>query len=69
MQLSSITPFAALLGIWFAFPLSVFAQGDLFLSPTRVVFEGSDRTQEVLVVNSGQDTSSFTVSFMEYDIG
>lgn len=68
MQLSSITPFAALLGIWFAFPLSVFAQGDLFLSPTRVVFEGSDRTQEVLVVNTGQDSAIFTVSFMEYHI-
>ena len=42
--------------------------GDLFLSPTRVVFEDSDRTQEVLVVNTGQDSALFTVSFIEYHI-
>ncbi len=53
---------------WLIFPFIANAQGDLFLSPTRVVFEGSDRTQEVLVVNTGQDSAIFSVSFVEYHI-
>lgn len=43
-------------------------QGDLFLSPTRVVFDGRDMTQEVLLLNTGQDSAVFTASFLEYHI-
>ena len=67
-MLPKISVLTALPWAWLLFPISAVAQGDLFLSPTRIIFEGSDRTQEVLVVNTGQDSAHFTVSFIEYHI-
>ncbi|MFV8282227.1 molecular chaperone [Christiangramia marina] len=42
------------------------AQGDLMIMPKRVVFDGNQRSQEVNLVNTGTDTASYAISFIQY---
>jgi len=42
-----------------------FAQGDLLVSPTRIVFEGKKLNQEIVLVNTGRDTAIYNVSFIQ----
>src|SRR6056297_1898305 len=44
---------------------NAFTQGDLLLSPTRIVFEGNKQNQELVLVNTGSDTSTYVVSFIQ----
>ena len=44
---------------------SVKAQGNLLISPRRVVFDGEKRSQELNLANTGKDTAKYVVSFME----
>jgi P pilus assembly chaperone PapD len=41
------------------------AQGDLFVNPKRVVFEGQKRFQEINLANIGTDTARYIMSFIE----
>jgi hypothetical protein len=41
------------------------AQGDLLLYPKRIVFEGSKRTQELNLANSGKDTARYILSVVQ----
>lgn len=42
------------------------AQGNLIILPRRVVFEGSKRTQELNVANTGRDTAKYLISVLQY---
>ncbi|MFD2518636.1 molecular chaperone [Salinimicrobium flavum] len=42
------------------------AQGDLMIMPKRVVFDGSQRSQEINLANTGQDTAIYAISFINY---
>ena len=42
------------------------AQGDLLISPLRIVFEGQRRSQEINLANVGKDTASYTISVVDY---
>ncbi|MCB9014284.1 MAG: molecular chaperone [Lentimicrobiaceae bacterium] len=42
------------------------AQGDLLITPRRVVFEGSKQSQELTLANTGIDTARYNVSFVQY---
>lgn len=42
------------------------AQSDLLITPYRVVFEGNKRIEEVSLANTGQDTSRYNISFLQY---
>ncbi len=44
----------------------VFAQGDLLVTPRRIVFEGSKQSQEITLANTGSDTARYNVSFVQY---
>lgn len=58
-----------LLAILFALTLfsnSSFAQGNLLITPRRVVFEGNKQSQELTLANTGADTAKYTVSFVQY---
>ncbi len=50
--------------------LSMFsrAQGDLLITPTRVVFEGNKQKTELNLVNIGKDTATYSVSFLQYNM-
>ena len=42
----------------------VFALGQLMVSPTRVVFEGNERTKQITLINNGSEEGRFRVSFV-----
>jgi len=42
-----------------------FAQGNLLVTPVRVVFEGPKRAEELNLANSGKDTARYLISFVE----
>ena len=41
------------------------AQGDLMIYPKRVVFDGSKKSQEINLANSGKDTARYILSFVQ----
>jgi P pilus assembly chaperone PapD len=47
-------------------PSGVKAQGNLLITPRRVVFDGTKRVQELNLANTGQDTAKYNVSIIQY---
>lgn len=45
---------------------SVLAQGNLLITPRRVVFEGQKRSQDLNLANTGTDTAKYNVSIVQY---
>ena len=43
-----------------------YAQGDLLITPRRVVFEGNKQKEELSLINIGKDTSTYSISFRQY---
>jgi len=73
--ISGIPPFKGLKGVLFLIILAAFvsldsgnlkAQGNLLITPRRVVFEGNKRTEDLNLANTGQDTATYNVSLVEY---
>jgi hypothetical protein len=44
------------------------AQGDLLVSPVRVIFEGNKQKEEISLVNVGNDSATYSVSFLQYNM-
>jgi hypothetical protein len=44
------------------------AQGDLLITPTRVVFEGNKQKETLNIVNTGKDTATYSISFVQYNM-
>lgn len=42
------------------------AQGNLLITPRRVVFEGSKKAQELNLANTGGDTATYNISLIQY---
>lgn len=47
-------------------PVFSMAQGDLLITPRRVVFEGNKQIEEITLANTGQDTAFYSISFLQY---
>ena len=47
-------------------PLFSVAQGDLLVTPRRVVFEGNKQIEEITLANTGQETAFYSISFLQY---
>jgi P pilus assembly chaperone PapD len=47
------------------FPYDSMAQGDLLITPRRVVFEGSKRSMDLNLANTGKDTATYAISLMQ----
>jgi P pilus assembly chaperone PapD len=47
-------------------PFFSMAQGDLLITPRRVVFEGNKQIEEITLANTGQDTAFYSISFLQY---
>jgi len=60
MRLIHLLLFIALLS-----PLFTSAQGNLLITPMRVVFEGQKRIQELNLANTGNDTARYVISLIE----
>jgi P pilus assembly chaperone PapD len=62
----SLLIFLALLsGFSFFFNADASAQGDLLITPRRVVFEGSRRSLDINLANTGQDTATYAISLIQ----
>jgi P pilus assembly chaperone PapD len=48
-----------------AFLSSASAQGNLLVTPKRVVFEGSKRSEELNLANIGKDSATYDISFVQ----
>ena len=44
------------------------AQGDLLITPTRVIFDGNKQKEELNLVNTGNDTAIYSISFLQYNM-
>lgn len=63
--------FTLRIGLYFVllgmgFPSTAFGQGDLMVFPKRIVFDGSTRTINLNVANTGNDTARYALSFLQY---
>ena len=56
---------AGLLGFVTFFPGETNAQGDLMITPRRVVFDGSKRSMDMNLANTGQDTAIYAISLVQ----
>lgn len=41
------------------------AQGDLLVTPTRVVFEGNKQMEELNLLNMGKDTATYSITYVQ----
>lgn len=65
--MSIIRPFVlAFIALSTLFTSGAFAQGNLLITPRRVVFDGTRRVMELNLANTGQDTSKYNVSIIQY---
>ncbi len=60
--INTICAFIACLALTTSF--NVLALGQLMVSPTRVVFEGNERTKQISLINNGSETGRFRISFV-----
>jgi hypothetical protein len=44
------------------------AQGDLLITPKRIVFEGNKQKETLNLANMGKDTATYSISFMQYNM-
>jgi P pilus assembly chaperone PapD len=61
-----ILKFVSIVTLLFLSLSQSFAQGNLLITPRRVVFEGNKQSQELTLANTGSDTAKYTVSFVQY---
>jgi P pilus assembly chaperone PapD len=47
---------------------NVHALGQLMVSPTRIVFEGNERTKQINLINNGSEIGRFRISFVRRDM-
>jgi len=47
------------------FPVHILAQGNLLITPRRVVFEGSKRSMDLNLANTGQDSATYAISMVQ----
>lgn len=52
----------------FCSSFQLLAQGDLLISPKRVVFEGTRQKEELSLANIGKDTATYSISFVQYNM-
>ena len=57
---------AGLVFLTFISSTHAMAQGNLLITPRRVVFEGQKRTQDLNLANTGIDTAKYNVSIIQY---
>ena len=55
----------AMLIAQFGFSFFTMAQGDLLVTPSRIVFEGNKQKEQLNLLNMGQDTATYSISFVQ----
>jgi hypothetical protein len=60
--------FSAMLIFLTSIAFQSIAQGDLLITPKRVVFEGNKVRETLNLSNMGMDTATYSISFIQYDM-
>ncbi len=60
---SAVKFLTAVLALMYTLPAS--AQGDLMITPRRIVFEGATRTADINLANTGNDSAIYAVSLVQ----
>jgi len=66
MKQNPFSPSLSILAFFIIISTSVYAQGDLMVMPKRLIFTGAERSQEINLVNTGADTATYAISFIQY---
>lgn len=53
---------------WIGIQSTAFSQGDLLITPKRVVFEGNKQKEELFISNIGKDSAIYSISFLQYNM-
>jgi P pilus assembly chaperone PapD len=61
----SLSKGALILVLFISFFQALSAQGDLLITPRRVVFEGSRRSIDLNLANTGKDTATYAISLIQ----
>lgn len=62
---SSLVILIVLSGFFFSFGTNADAQGNLLITPRRVVFEGNKRSFDINLANTGHDTATYAISLIQ----
>jgi P pilus assembly chaperone PapD len=62
---SIIIPLSVLSLILLPHSADLYGQGNLLITPRRVVFEGSKRSMDLNLANTGQDTATYSISLVQ----
>jgi uncharacterized membrane protein len=65
MKFSGIGIFILTMMLYFVSEIFVSAQGDLLITPRRIVFEGSKRSIDLNLANSGKDSATYAISLVQ----
>jgi hypothetical protein len=52
----------------FSLSMPSMAQGDLLITPIRVVFDGNKQKETLNLVNMGKDSATYSISFVQYNM-
>ena len=63
--MSGVIKIAAFSGLLLSTYCNSLAQGNLLISPRRIVFDGSKKTQELNLANTGNDTAKYVISIVQ----
>lgn len=71
MQISSLQlrSFRIIIGVlltMLVIPQISFAQGNLLITPRRIVFDGNRRVMDITLANTGVDTATYNISLIQY---
>lgn len=66
LKLRSIQLIIGLLLAMLTIPQVSHAQGNLLITPRRVVFDGSRRVMDITLANTGIDTATYNISLIQY---
>jgi hypothetical protein len=55
---------AVLIFIWLLLPVTIIAQGNLLITPRRAVFEGSKKSIDLNLANTGMDSATYSISLV-----
>jgi hypothetical protein len=57
--------FLGLIGLLLYMPATIRAQGNLLILPKRIIFDGSKRTQDLNLANTGKDSATYVISMIQ----
>ena len=60
-----ISSLCGLIAFTFLFPFNIAAQGNLLVTPRRVVFDGTKRSIDLNLANIGKDTATYAISLVQ----